>query len=709
MHRGKVQLSSLELSSVTQNKSLKTRRQLSEAKKSAEMNGLRIEVTETSKLQDRSPAESMGDLAPRTEVVLEKHLTENLIEESIATKGHFSPRDPKAELSGKLVGKRLSQQKAGLSDKCETKRSKSEDRGITAESKVAEAVPQKHLTESVVKKCAKTKEDCSPSKLLPNGVSDKLEGKMTIVEVDGSLRDPGKVIFSENDPALTPASNTLNNRNSLMSQMENRNIRRSQVDNRKLKKDKFNLPRRSSKRLAGQQPEPVNNLVSTVQARQVAAIKSSKGDGRQDAGLASDDLENRAPQQLGDALETEVADHTLTEVNSTLQGEPLSKFKRLLEGLELQRSVDSLGSNEQTLQVATRESSRGDASRDAGMASNKFVNGASLQLGASSEPESFFDTLDDIDSISYEESLNKGKMLLDDQVVPKEQHHKLDTEEMDPEKLSFLLREDSSFEFAVKVLTGELPIDYEPILKPAADMVPKATGSCSRNATARSCSSKAIQAVDSAHEASQQFEAIQEKKVADDPCTITNSSLHEESSNEIEKSHGNQAVDVEQLQMSETEKAAVENPQLDFSSLFPDTWSDSDPFFDLAYQSLREDDLFQAYFQENYNQIDGSALPEFGSPSIFQNDMFDPPEEYVPGHLLPMNSSLPPAENVSQPLSMNSSSQPAGIEGFSNGNGVGSDQRLSMNSSFLPAGNVVSSNSSGVGTQKPCFGGKQED
>ncbi|KAJ0960268.1 hypothetical protein J5N97_001909 [Dioscorea zingiberensis] len=282
--------------------------------------------------------------------------------------------------------------------------SKAEDRRITAESKVAEAVPQKHLTESMVKKCAKTKEDCSPSKLLPNGVSDKLEGKMTIVEVDGTHS---------------------------RSQMENRNIRRSQ-------------------------------------ARQVAAIKSSKGMADKMQVWLQMILKNRAPQQLGDALETEVADHTLTEVNSTLQGEPLSKVKRLLEGLELQRSVDSLGSNEQTLQVATRESSRGDASRD------------------------------------------------------------------------------------------------------AADMVPKATGSCSRNATAKSCSSKAIQAVDLAHEASQQFEAIQEEE----------------------------AADVEQPQMSETEKAAVRIHSWTSHPFSPDTWSDSDPFFDLAYRSLTEDDLFQAYFQE---------------------------------------------------------------------------------------------------------------
>nr|XP_011463835.1 PREDICTED: uncharacterized protein LOC105351415 [Fragaria vesca subsp. vesca] len=644
----------------------------------AEMNYLQLKETDTSKLPDKSPAERIGDLAPRTKVVLEKHLTEKLVEVSITRKESFSPRDPKAELSGKLVGKR-SQRKVELSDKCETKRSKLQD-SRTAESNVSEAVSQKHLTECIFEEFGK--------KIRPYGeVSDKVEGKMTIVEVDGSLTDPGKVINSKDNPALTPAAHTLNNNNSLMSQKENSNVGR-----KTRKKEKFNLPCRSSKRLAGQQPEPVNYLVSTVQACAAAARKSSKG--RLDAGLGSDDLENRA------------STHTYTEVNFALQGVPLPKVKSPLEGHGLQ-PVISLGSDEPTHQLATRDSSGGDASRDAGTGSGNFVNGAPLHVGASSEAEDFFNTLEDINSTSHD-SLNSDIMLLDDQVVSKEQQ----TEE-NLEMLSFHFRDDPCIDFAYKILTGELPISYEPNLQHAADMVqkekPVATGSCSKNATAKACSSKGIQAVDLAHEASHQYEAIQEKKAVNDPCTMTDSSGHEESLNKIEKSLENQTAAEEKPQILESEKASVENPDEEFSFPIPETWPDSDPFFGLAVQSLREDDMFRGYFHQNhdaiYNEVNTPAPPVFFECDI--TPQFDTTGAYVP--VFPENSYWPPAENVNQPLSMNYSSQPAGNEGFSNGSGVGSDQQVSMNSSSLPAGNMALPNSSGVATKKPCLKGKQKE
>lgn len=775
------------------------------AKKSSETSGLELPETESSILQDKRPTESISALAPKTEAVPENHLTENLVEECVENKEDFCPSwssQPNAEPFGKNVCKRSSQPKAELSDTRETKRSKLQVKRLIAESKVAlaptaEAVPQKHLTESIVEKCAETREDCSPRKSslpkaeLPDNhvqkrlslpkaeLSNKCEGKMTLVEVDGSSTDPGKVIFSKDEPALTPAAYTLNKKNSFKSQMEKNDITRPLTDARKLKnKEKLNLPRRSSKRLAGLEPEPVNNLVSSVQALEVATRKSCKRDGSQDAGLALDDFVNRMSRKLGDASETKVAHHTVTQVKSTVQGEPLSKVNRPLDGLELQ-PVDTLVYDEQTLQVATRKSSRGDSSRDTGLASYDFVDGASLQLGAASEPEAAHDTLIDINSTSHGESLNKGNMLLDDQVVPKEQHHKLETEKPGPE-LRLLFGSDPCLEFAFKTLTGEFPIadtvNNKPILKPAAaaDMLQKENslenGSCSRKtrailnkskkvkglqlphrtskrlagaepellaepmsseralrkAMAKSYRSNSIQAVDLAHEASQQFEAGQEKKVANDP--IIKPSLHEESSNKIEKSLKDQAVSEEKPQKLEIEKAAVESPESQFSFPFLDTWSD--PCLDFAFKTLTgeipiEDDLFQGYFQENlntsHNQKESLALPDFGSPSFFQSDIspqFDAPEQSVSGQLFPMNSSLPPTGNgglsncngvgFGQQLSMNSSFLPAGNVRFSNGSGVGSGQQLSMNSSYLPAGNVALSNWSGVGTQKPCLGGKTD-
>ncbi|XP_050377684.1 uncharacterized protein LOC126794929 [Argentina anserina] len=551
------------------------------------MNHLQFEGTDTSKLPDKSPSESIRDLAPRTEAVLEKHLTENLVEVSITTKESLSPREPKAELSGKLVGKRSLQQIIELSDNYDTKRPNLQG-SRTVENKVSEVVSQKQLTESIHEKRGKM--------IKPyDEVSNKLEGKMLLVEVDNPSADLGKVINSEDDPALTPATNILNNKNSFTGQKDHSIVRRKTK-----KKEKFDLPYRSSKRLAGQQPEPVNILVTTVRGRPAAAIKSNKG--RLDAGLASDDLDIRAPL------------HTSAEVNSTLQGVPLTKVKSPAEDDELQ-PINSLGFNEQTHQVASGESSGCDVSRVT--ASGNFVNGASLQDGALSEAEDFFDSLDDINSTSHE-LLNNSILLLNDQVVSKEQHHKLVSGE-NPEKLSILFQDDSCSDFSYQIITGELSINYEPILERAADMVqkekPVATGSCSGNATAKFCSSKAIQAVDLADKASQQHVAIQEMKVANDIFTIINSSDHEVSLKTIEKFLENQTAAEEKPHTLETEEAAVENPFEEFSFPFQDTWPDSDPFFGLAFQSFKEDDLFRGYFQENldtiYKEVNSPAPPSF--------------------------------------------------------------------------------------------------
>nr|XP_011463825.1 PREDICTED: uncharacterized protein LOC101312827 isoform X2 [Fragaria vesca subsp. vesca] len=779
----------IALSSATKKQKLEhpvTRRQLSEAKTSSESSGLDLQETKSSKLQEMA-TESISAMAPITEVFLEKHFIENLVEDCVETKGECSPSwssHPKAEPSSKHVGKRSSQRLAALSNKREAKKSKYQDQRVNvALAPTAEVVPHKHLSESVVVNCAKTKEDCSTSKLLqPKAeISSKCEEKTALV--GGSSTDPGKLNFSEDDPALTPTANTLNT-DSHMSWMEKSNSRRIQTDARNSKKkENLDLPRRSSKRLAGFEPESVNSLVSTVKALQFATRKPSKGGQSPDAGLASDDFVNRASQQIGHASETEVVHHIRTEIVSTVQGESLSEVKRPFDSLEL-LPVDTLVSNDQTLHLATGKSSRADANQEMGFTSDDNINGVSLQLGAALEPEALHDMLTDINSTAHGESSNKGKTFLGDKAIPEEQHHRLEAENMLGEKpgpeLSLLFGSDPCLEFAFKTLTGELPIadgvDKEPFLKAAADTVQKENslenGSCSRktrqssnkskktkelklprrtskrlagvepellakplssetvlrNATAKSCRSKPLQAVDSAHEAPQQFEAGQENKVAHDSCTTVSPSIDEEPLNKIERSLKDQAVPEEKPRQLEIEKAAVENPVSQFSFPFLDTWSD--PCLDFAFKTLTgeipiDDDLFQGYFEENlvtsHNQRDSMALPDFGSPNFFPSDIspqFNAPEQSTSGQLFPMNTTLPPAGNVSvsdcngvgfgQQLSMSSSFLPAGNLRISGGSGVGSCQHLSVNTSFSPSGNVGLPNWSGVGAQNPCLGCNKE-
>ncbi|KAJ0960272.1 hypothetical protein J5N97_001913 [Dioscorea zingiberensis] len=472
-----------------------------------------LQETENSKLQDKRPTESICALAPVTEVILEKHFTENLVEECVETKetvpqdGHHNQ---KAEPSSKPRRQKVITTASCTLTKREAKRSKLQDKRVTDDSKVAlaptaEAVPHEHL----------------------------------------------------NDPALTPAANTLN-KNSHMSRMERRNTRRSQIDARKSKqKEKLNLLRRSSKRLAGLEPEPVNSLVSTVQALQVTTRKSSKGDGSRGCRLALDDFVNRASQQLGDASETEVAHHTITGIISTVQGEPLSKIKRPFDGLEVQ-PVDTMVSNEQTLHVATRKSSRAD-------------------------------------TVQKENTLDIGRCSRKPRAISNKS-----------KKAKELKVTSSDFK------SGWLGLNL----------------SCWPNL----CPVK-------------EFEAGQENKVAHDLCTVINPSIHEESLNKIEKSLKDEPVPEEKPLELEIEKAAVENPVSQFSFPFLDTWSD--PCLDFAFKTLTgeipiEDDLFQGYFQENlvtsHNQRDSLALPDFGSPNVFQSDIspqFDAPEQSVSPNCFP--------------------------------------------------------------------------
>ncbi|KAL6280310.1 hypothetical protein ACE6H2_017191 [Prunus campanulata] len=584
----------------------------------------------------------------------------------------------------------------------ETESSNLQDKRVPTESGVAVAltadvVQEKHLPEDIVEECPKTVEDCPPigsSQPKPE-VADVHEGKRSLLKVERSATDPGKIILAETEPVLTPAADTLNENNSLKIVMEKGNVRITQTGSRKSKsKEKLNLPRRSSKRLAGLEPEQVANLVSSEQALQVVR-KCSKSDGSQDAVLASD-----AHQQVGAASEAVVAHHTLTNIKST----------------------------------------------------------------------------------SHEEALNKGRMPLDDQMIPKEQQQKLESVRMDSEKaepeFSLLFGSDPCLEFAFKTLTGELPIadtvDNEPILKSAADVLQKENSlesemekRCSRNtrvnkskknkelklphrsskrlagvepellpnfmsseralrnATGRSSKSKAIQAVNSADEASQLPEAGPETKFANYPCTTTiDTSIPEQSSNKSKNFLEDQAIPQEKPQKFETEKAAIENPEAQFSFPFMDSWSD--PCLDFAFKTLTgaipiEDDLFQGYFQEkietSHNHRDSLALPDFGSPSFFQSDIlpqFDAPEQSISGQQLPMNSSFLPSGNVgmsncngvasSQQLSMNPSFLPSvnpsflpsGNISMSNCNGVASSQQLSTNPSFLPSGNMSMSNCNGV-------------
>ncbi|CAN6718804.1 unnamed protein product [Malus baccata var. baccata] len=671
--------------------------------------GSRLELPETegSKLLDnRVPSENGLAFASTAGVVQQKNLTGNLLEKCAKTKEDCSPNTvmEKSNVRRTLAdsGKSKNKEKLNLSRRFskrlagsrlelpETEISELPDKMAPSVSGVAftmtaDVVQEKHLSDNMPEKCAKTKEDGSPSgSSYPKAeLSERQEGERSLLEVVGSVIDPEKMMFAGNEPVLTPASYTLNENNSHKTVEKKSNVRKAPIGSSKSKsKEKLILSRRSSKRLAGLEPEEVANLASSERVVQAPTRKSSKSDTSQDVGLASD-LVNRASQQLGAASEAEVSHHALTDIKSISHED-----KMPIDDPVVPRAQQELETEKMDAEKPEPELSFLFGSDPCLEFAFKTLTGE-LPIADTVENRSILRPAADV--------LHKKNLL--DSGMEKNCSRKPRANKSKKNK-DLKLSSWSSKQYA----------GVQPELLANTTSKERAIP----NATENSCQSIAIPPVDLADEASQPLEITPEVKLASRACTAIYNSMQEETSYKRVKALEEHAVPQEKPQKFETEKAYVENPEPQFPFSFTDSWSD--PCLDFAFKTLTgaiplEDDYYQGYFQEKLDTSHNMALSDFGSPSLFRSDnlpQFNPPEQSAFGQQLSMNSAFLPSGNVSIPncggsglgqqLSRNASSLPAGNVSISNCSGVCSGQQLSMNSEFLPSGNVSMPNCGGIGS-----------
>ncbi|XP_022159862.1 uncharacterized protein LOC111026151 isoform X2 [Momordica charantia] len=412
------------------------------------------------------------------------------------------------------------------------------------------------------------------------------------------------------------------------------------TNTRKFKKKKKDndLPRRSSKRLAGIEPELVPNA-ATNDIPQVSN-GSSFAEVRPDVGLTVNADAAKACQQLNVGPERDNEDNVSNLKDIALNGNPSNKRKTPLE-------CSLAVPKEKIRRVHTEK--RGDGETE----------------GELSVPIADFWS-------------------------------------------------DPCLEFAIKTLTGALPVenasatDEGPVPNPTVDflleksLVKNGSGSCMNKKTQVNKKTKNKKELTSDHR-SPSINGLK-PELASDVTTCEQANLHSngafltfnladsgihgepqqkneqcttsseispvrglrhpppevntEQSNRTEGRNENRMVLHDQHQKLQTKDYTTSETPLAFP--FGDAWAD--PCLDFAFKTLTgaipiEDSLgIQSYFEERLDssrsQRDGSAaLPDFGSPSFFQNDIsshFDGPEKSVSGQHLSLdplltvgNASLP--------------------------------------------------------------------
>ncbi|XP_040985960.1 uncharacterized protein LOC121234190 isoform X2 [Juglans microcarpa x Juglans regia] len=554
--------------------------------------------------------------------------------------------------------------------------SKSSKRGrenkVSAEQRDAfgptvEIVQDKHSMRAV-KESAETKENRDP-------------GRPALPKSDRSKRkSQPENLAANNEHVSTPAVDILQEKNDLENVKERGSGRKNEITLSKSKyKKEFNLPCRSSKRLAGLEPGQVVNSVTSQKDFQVSTSKFGESGSGQISALAPYGLSNGAFRQLDYGKEMVNAHLGSTDMSNALHGDPSSQ--KLRDGQEI----------------------------------------LNAQHGFT-----------DMSDALHGEPQGESKKPLENEAASKGQLEMLDTEKMDCEKEA---QEyccpfgnswfDPCLEFAIKTLTGALPledaINNRVVLTPADDILEKekllegvlrksnnrktqvdlrksknnkelnlprrsskrlagfepellanslSSEHALKNASRQSCESEATLPVILVDRSSQQLEDGLNMELAHHDSNNIKTQVLGESSNKSKMSFELQIVPKEQPQVPKSE--ILPEPQLSFPLM--DSWSD--PCLEFAIKTLTgaipvEDNLaVQGTFQEQLDishtrRNGGLALPDFGLPRFFQND--------ISSHLASTEQSV-------------------------------AGNKPSM-SSFLAPGNVSLPSCEGIGSQKPCSQG----
>lgn len=364
--------------------------------------------------------------------------------------------------------------------------------------------------------------------------------------------------------------------------------------------------------------------------------------------------------------------------------------------------------SERPLEYVSRKSSKEEP---VATATTILTNGAPDHLDSGEETKLTLHASDSLKTEVLGESSNKSEKSYDAQNVSKEQLQMVEAEKIGDERsepqLSLLFGDpwsDPCLEFAIKTLTGALPVDT------AADILPVMTPDVNNlsNKELHECVVTSIN--EEAHNKSNQLQDKKDLNMVTHPSELfpgqpvlrTSSTscentptfttrescsdeghitrnldgepLHIEARNVTPVHHSRNISTLlheeplkENEQVFERQNIAMEQPPLEienhdkpesqFCASFMNSWSD--PCLEFAFKTLTgaipvEENLsLQGCFQEPANCHDrrdgGSTLPHFGSSSFSQSDIsfhYDIGVESRPGQQSSMSSSFPPLEKA---------------------------------------------------------------
>ncbi|XP_062074254.1 methyl-CpG-binding domain-containing protein 13-like [Humulus lupulus] len=197
-----------------------------------------------------------------------------------------------------------------------------------------ETIQEKHLIDNTTQEFVETKEksDLKKSSMLKVERSKRRGDKNSPLSNAGaSKRTRGANDTAKDSPVSTPAPDILKEKTFLKT-VEKSNVREAQVTSRNSKDTKVhNLPPRSSKRLAGAEPDKVLNLELGERALKTEIIKSRKTEVIQDAGLTLDVLADGSPAKLVTSLETKFVDRASSISNDSLLRDSSKKSSESLK------------------------------------------------------------------------------------------------------------------------------------------------------------------------------------------------------------------------------------------------------------------------------------------------------------------------------------------------------------------------------------------
>ncbi|XP_012086960.1 uncharacterized protein LOC105645849 isoform X3 [Jatropha curcas] len=488
-------------------------------------------------------------------------------------------------------------------------------------------------------------------------------------EANVSKRNQCEMVSAVDKPVLTPTADTREEENSLESGAKGRG--QGKIQNiliRTSNKKGINLPRRSSKRLAGLEPELAANSESSAQAVQNAKT-SCRSESIQAASLTSDALANKPSQPLKAEPRTDFTPHALTDFSNSLTGELSSQNQVSIHGQAFSKDQSQVLKTDKT----NNEKSEPQLIPPFG----EFLSDPCLEFAfktltgeipveiAADNGQVSTPAADIIDERKFlvkktDKSVN-GKILKNSGKYKK--NKKLHLPHQSPEQLLGLEQEPTA-----SLISNQLAF--------------KTKGR--KSSKTEAFLDMGLAADNLAMGAYQQFkDGTKAECVHHQSANVNSVPQIEPSSNRVD--HLNDIANEEHSRKLEIEKN-VNKPEQQPIFSFADYWSD--PCFEFAFKTLTgaipiEDNLpVQNYLQQQVDTsqtqrdgyfpqrvdssqtfTDGSlALPDYGLPSFFQTDIsvhFDAPEKQLTSQpQVPLNNPcFLPSGNVSLPTCSSIGSQ----------------------------------------------------